>query len=128
MDTLGTRLKTSRKRMKLSQQELAEKVGTSQYCINDLEHGRHQSGRFISAIADALQVDYYWLERGGSLDGEPSAQIGSKGSFNGESHVQLTQRMMLDKFDLTLEGPFGSRHLSLNSDELDLLRKLLLDE
>jgi len=128
MDTLGTRLKTSRKRMKLSQQELAEKVGTSQSCINDLEHGRHQSSRFLSAIADALQVDYYWLERGGSLDREPVGTQPSRAAYNGESHVQLTQRVMLDKFDLALEGPFGARHVSLNADELDLLRRLLLDE
>ncbi|WP_345193636.1 helix-turn-helix domain-containing protein, partial [Kistimonas scapharcae] len=56
--------KAARKSRAVSQAELARLVGTRQSTINDIEHGRNKSTKYLLAIADALKVDPRWLERG----------------------------------------------------------------
>jgi transcriptional regulator with XRE-family HTH domain len=62
--TIGTRIKTLRKAEKLSQGELAKKIGVAQSLIAYLESGNGTGTTHIASIARALNVDAHWLETG----------------------------------------------------------------
>lgn len=64
MGTLGERLRESREKKKLSQQELADKVGVSQQAIGKIESGVTQNPRNLKVIAAALDVAEHWLQFG----------------------------------------------------------------
>ena len=64
MSTLGERLKAVRKQRGLTQAALAGRVGARQGNINDIESGRNKSSKYLLALADVLNVDARWLERG----------------------------------------------------------------
>ncbi|AMO58230.1 helix-turn-helix domain-containing protein [Endozoicomonas montiporae] len=64
MSTLGERLKAVRKQRGLTQAALADRVGARQGNINDIESGRNKSSKYLLALADVLNVDARWLERG----------------------------------------------------------------
>lgn len=64
MGTLGERLRESREKKKLSQQELADKVGVSQQAIGKIESGVTQNPRSLKVIAAALDVAEHWLQFG----------------------------------------------------------------
>lgn len=59
--TLATRLREARKSHKWSQQDLANRAGTTQAVIQKIENGKSLRPRNIVAIADALDVDPSWL-------------------------------------------------------------------
>ena len=58
------RIKAARKHAKLTQMQLAERVGMQQASISELETGRSQSSSFNATIARACGVDAVWLEAG----------------------------------------------------------------
>ena len=64
MKTLGQRIKYLRGKRGLSQQQLADLVGTTQATITALETSEQQSSRYLSSIADALGADLHWLHYG----------------------------------------------------------------
>lgn len=66
MDTLAKRLKAERKRLKLTQAQLAKKVDAEkeQSLISNLETGTYLSSPYMPEIAHALGVDAYWLKTG----------------------------------------------------------------
>lgn len=64
MQQLKDRIKQARKFAKLSQKELANKVGITQPSLSELETGRSQSTSFIGSIARICGVDAFWLETG----------------------------------------------------------------
>ena len=75
MNNLGTRLKAVRKEAKLSQEDLAKKVGVSQTTVSDIERGRNEKSADIVSFAKALGVEALWLANGkGSKypDGTPT--------------------------------------------------------
>ncbi len=59
--TLATRLREARKSHKWSQQDLANRAGTTQAVIQKIENGKSLRPRNIVAIAEALDVDPSWL-------------------------------------------------------------------
>lgn len=63
MDILAQRIREARQSRKMSQQELAEKVGyTSRASINKIELGRVDVPRSkVVALAEALHVSPIWL-------------------------------------------------------------------
>jgi transcriptional regulator with XRE-family HTH domain len=62
---IGQRVKIARSRLRLSQQQLAAKIQTSQSCISLWENGINgASVAFFFKLADALQVDARWLATG----------------------------------------------------------------
>jgi DNA-binding XRE family transcriptional regulator len=64
---MGRRLKTCRKRLGLSQQQLAAIIQTSQSCISLWENGVNGASiAFFFQLADALGVDARWLATGRS--------------------------------------------------------------
>lgn len=66
--TFGERLRTARKRAKLSQTKLAELVGLKQSQITMLETGQRSSTTAVAEIAAATGCDALWLATG---KGEP---------------------------------------------------------
>ena len=61
---LGNRVKEIREAKKLSQAELAEKVGVSQQAIGLLEQRNSKSSKFLVELANALEVSPEWLKTG----------------------------------------------------------------
>lgn len=61
---LKNRIKQARKYSRLSQKELAEKIGITQPSLSELETGKSQSTSYIASIARACGVDAFWLESG----------------------------------------------------------------
>lgn len=58
------RIKTARKHAKLTQVQLAERVGIDQSVISSLERGKHRGSTHTLAIAYALDVSPRWLTTG----------------------------------------------------------------
>ncbi len=64
MSALGNRIRLEREARNWSQQDLADKSGTSQSTIAGLESGRAAATTKIIHIARALRVNPQWLETG----------------------------------------------------------------
>ncbi|WP_341273863.1 helix-turn-helix transcriptional regulator [Clostridium beijerinckii] len=64
--TLGERLKTARKFRGLTQDALANKIGTSRGVITNIEHNKIEMPQslIINALCDALKIDQEWLIKG----------------------------------------------------------------
>jgi len=62
--SLNERIQTARKQAKLTQKELADRVGISQTAVHKLECGRSRSSRRTVAIALTCGVDPIWLDTG----------------------------------------------------------------
>jgi transcriptional regulator with XRE-family HTH domain len=65
--TVGSRVRYVRKKLALSQTELAKQAGVSQPLISDLEANNVLKSGHVASIAAALGVRAIWLETG--LDG-----------------------------------------------------------
>lgn len=75
MSALGERIKSEREARGWSQAVLAQRAGTSQTTITDLERGASAATTKLIAIAKALKVNPTWLETGsGSKDSQPPAE------------------------------------------------------
>jgi len=77
METLGKRLRSSRKNNNLNQAELAKKSGVSQQLISQIENEKIKSTNDIFSLSDALNVNAKWLATGvgdmkASLSNDPS--------------------------------------------------------
>lgn len=62
MPTLGARIRRARERARLSQEELAERVGASVRAVGDWENDRRKPRNRLGALEEVLGV---------ALDGEP---------------------------------------------------------
>jgi len=64
--TLGERLKTARKAKGLTQDKLAEKIGTSRGVITNLEHNKIETPQplIINALCEVLEINREWLLTG----------------------------------------------------------------
>ncbi|NYA48861.1 XRE family transcriptional regulator [Haemophilus haemolyticus] len=67
MTTLAERLKRTLLERNLTQNDLAEMVGTTQGAISNIVKGETQKPRNILEIANALGVDPNWLRNGGDM-------------------------------------------------------------
>ncbi|UVM53523.1 helix-turn-helix transcriptional regulator [Pseudomonas sp. B21-012] len=64
MTTLAERIKAARKHAKLTQRELASRVGVEQPVISQLETGKNQTSNHLLGIASTCGVDPMWLAKG----------------------------------------------------------------
>jgi len=62
--SIGERVREARKEAKLSQKDLAAKVGISQPTLSELERGDSRGTTSIATMAAALGVNALWLETG----------------------------------------------------------------
>lgn len=90
--TLSERIQIARKQARLTQKELADRVGISQTAIHKLECGRSKSSRRTVAMALTCGVDPIWLDTGrgdmplmGGGSGMNQAEF-SRTSEEGESY------------------------------------------
>ena len=61
---LGTRLRETRRKRELTQQELGDLAGTNQAVIQKIENGKSKSPRMVEDLALALEVNPAWLQWG----------------------------------------------------------------
>ena len=88
--TLSERIQMARKQAKLTQKELADRVGISQTAVHKLECGRSRSSRRTVSIALTCGVDPIWLDTGrgemslvGAMPGMDQAEL-AKAAEDGE--------------------------------------------
>lgn len=88
--TLSERIQMARKQAKLTQKELADRVGISQTAVHKLECGRSRSSRRTVSIALTCGVDPIWLDTGrgemslvGATPGMDQAEL-AKAAEDGE--------------------------------------------
>lgn len=62
--SIASRVKAKREQLGLTQSELAEKVGTSQQAIEQLEGGRTKRPRYLPELASVFEVSSEWLLHG----------------------------------------------------------------
>ena len=72
--TIAARVLSKRTELGLTQTELAEKAGTTQQAIVQLESGKTKRPRYLPELAKALKCDIQWLldGTGATLDGNVS--------------------------------------------------------
>lgn len=75
---IGVRVKHKRDSMGLTQGQLAEKIGTSQQAIEQLEAGKTKRPRYLPELAKALGVTIEWL-----LDGKDEPYQGDNFRYAG---------------------------------------------
>jgi len=79
METLAQRLRYCRERAKLSQSELARRVGIKPQAIQYIESGKVYKPRNILEIAEVVGVDAHWLSSGkGAMAGHAKLTLTSK--------------------------------------------------
>lgn len=83
--SIGERIRDARKRAKLTQKQLAVKIGISQGALSELETGASEGTTYVASFASALGVNALWLETGKGLP-TPGA---------GEGKRERTARMIL---------------------------------
>jgi len=64
MTTFGKRLKEARKQAGLSQKEVAERIGTKQPLISELENDEYLTSGFTTRLAHLYKVSARWLAEG----------------------------------------------------------------
>lgn len=69
MKTFGERVRETRKKLKLTQGQLAKLSGMAQATLSDIERGKNAGSRDIVALANALKVSAEWL-----INGEQSGE------------------------------------------------------
>jgi phage repressor protein C with HTH and peptisase S24 domain len=79
--SIGSRIKQTRKVIKMTQAELAKKSGLNQSTISDLEVGKSQGTTYLATLASALGVNALWLETGKGAMSPESVSAGSSSPF-----------------------------------------------
>ncbi|WP_137822552.1 LexA family transcriptional regulator [Pseudomonas sp. D(2018)] len=74
LDTLGKRVAFARKLRRLTQADLATRIGIGQSSIATLEGGRSKSSRYMHRLAEVLNVSGRWLDEGGVLPPELASE------------------------------------------------------
>ena len=104
MNTVGDRIKTARKRIKLSQPELARSAGVAQSTISDLENNKKSpSVEIMKNIADSLKTTIDYL-----LTGREDAQSNASVLSNIERNEDFVQIKYYDSIPVSCGfGSFG---------------------
>jgi transcriptional regulator with XRE-family HTH domain len=77
--SIGARVREARKAAKLTQQQLAAKVGIQQSTLSELENGESAGTGYVATMAAVLGVSALWLETGKGpqkLDSQPLPDSG----------------------------------------------------
>lgn len=83
--SIGTRIKECRKEAKLTQKQLAEKIGIRQSTLSELENGESAGTTLTATFAKELRVSALWLETGrGEKRSEQNLSVESV--FNSNDH------------------------------------------
>jgi len=114
VSTVGTRVFEARKKLNLTQGELADIAGVSQQLIGKIESGNVTKTGSLEEIAKALDVNYSWLKHG-STDAKSSPLSSDINSFI------LTADKAIDEAIVTMmaiNGQKGSDPMMLDIEVL----------
>ncbi|WP_332848689.1 helix-turn-helix domain-containing protein [Massilia sp. S19_KUP03_FR1] len=89
--SIGQRIKESRRAQRLSQSELAQKVGLTQATLSDLENDKSKGTARIASIATALKVRPLWLETGRGAPTLDDSYDGARSEVTGAPLTQVVQ-------------------------------------
>lgn len=96
--TLGERLRRRRRELGLTQEQLAERAGTTQAVIQKIENGKSLRPRKIDRIASALDVKPAWLmfgsDRFDALDREAMQIAEAWGRLDEAARSELRDRIL----------------------------------
>ena len=94
--TTGIKLKLLREKRKLSQEELAYKIGVVQATIGNWERGKSIKMEYIEKLADALDVQfsYFWDEKEKIVN-----QSSNHLALNNETNFEITIKAPNTLFD-----------------------------
>ncbi len=100
LDTLAERLRIKRKEVGWTQEQLAQKVGSSQAVIQKIENGKSLRPRKIDSIAEVLGTTPAWLMFGddgtNSLDRE-AIELAKAWSKLSEPHRSAHKRAIMER-------------------------------
>ena len=100
LDTLAERLRVKRKEVGWTQEQLAQKVGSSQAVIQKIENGKSLRPRKIDRIAEVLGTTPAWLMFGddgtASLDRE-AIELARAWSKLSEPHRSAHKRAIMER-------------------------------
>lgn len=86
---IGERIRTLRRRKKINQLELGEKLGLSRQMINGYENERALPPTYmIEKISDLFKVNPWWLLYG---VGSPSPESGTVSTIPGKIHLGIAE-------------------------------------
>ena len=96
LNSLPDRIKFARKKLNISQTDLADIIGVSQGTIGHIESGRSKDSKWIIAIAKALNVTVEWLVYGNA---NTSAAVNPFILFETKDYLSLPRlkRLALEK-------------------------------
>ena len=94
--TIGIKLKLLREKRKLSQEELAYKIGVVQATIGNWEHGKSIKMEYIKKLADALDTpfSYFYDEKENSAD-----PLSNNLTVNNETNFEITIKAPNNLYD-----------------------------
>lgn len=96
METIGDRLKNLRKENKLTQKDMAEKLGIHPNTISMYEKGnRNIPSTVIKKISDTFNVSTDYLLRGEEKNGKQEFSSLDESLLNDENYLNLTLKNML---------------------------------
>ncbi|MCO8193738.1 helix-turn-helix domain-containing protein [Anaerofustis sp. NSJ-163] len=96
METIGDRLKNLRKENKLTQKDMAEKLGIHPNTISMYEKGnRNIPSTMIKKISDTFNVSTDYLLRGEEKKGKQEFSSLDETLLNDENYLNLTLKNML---------------------------------
>ena len=106
LDTLAERLRIKRKEVGWTQEQLAQKVGSSQAVIQKIENGKSLRPRKIDSIAEVLGTTPAWLMFGddgtNSLDRE-AIELAKAWSKLSEPHRSAHKRAIMERAATVLD-------------------------
>lgn len=70
--SIGSRIREARKQAKLTQGQLASRVGIKQATVSELETGESAGTTLLATFASVLGVNALWLETGKGLQRQPA--------------------------------------------------------
>lgn len=135
VSTLGERVKSSRLKLNLDQDELADLAGCSQQSITKIENDMVRNSSFLESIAKVLNVNYKWLKNGvagedlvNGIDSKKdldsfmkTAEDALKEAINGVKAVnvqrgepfdKLDEPLLQEAFSIALKGKMGGNYIA----------------
>ena len=135
--SIGARIRSSRKALRMSQQDLAAIIGVTDQAISNWERDKDVPKRAnLQSLAEALKVEYYWLLDGASQAPPTDQASDSSGALTTEELNALLQgcvMLMAEKSDaegadLVIQAIVKvarQRKADVSSLNLDSLRELI---
>lgn len=98
MEGTGDRIRQYRRRLGLTQSELAKKIGSRQATVADWETGKSEPEKFAVALSKALGVNAHWLLTGEGLprltDEENAQAAQQEAKIFGDMYAKLTPEQL----------------------------------